>query len=128
LDDELAQAFDEMMQREGYQNRSEAYRDLLRRELQNKRLLSGATKKSVAIVSYLFDHEKSHFVNRLSNCQHKGDSNVITTLHIHASENDCVESVVLKGPTEAVIKEAKGIAAATHIQYCGINLIPLEDA
>ncbi|HVO08260.1 MAG TPA: ribbon-helix-helix protein, CopG family, partial [Burkholderiaceae bacterium] len=38
LDDELADAFDDLVRRRGYENRSEAFRDLLRQDLGNARL------------------------------------------------------------------------------------------
>ena len=38
VDDELAEAFDDLVKRKGYVNRSEAFRDLVRRELDESRL------------------------------------------------------------------------------------------
>ena len=65
LDDELASAFDELIHRRGYANRSEAVRDLLRRELGQNELTNGTAKQCVAILSYVFDHHERQLSMRL---------------------------------------------------------------
>ena len=70
LDDELAAAFDELIQRRGYANRSEAVRDLLRRELGESDLTSGTAKQCVAVLSYVFDHHERQLSSRLTSLQH----------------------------------------------------------
>ena len=40
VDESLAQAFDELIAKRGYQNRSEAFRDLLKKELAQEALVN----------------------------------------------------------------------------------------
>ncbi len=126
LDDDIAEAFDELIQREGYQNRSEAFRDLLRRELLAKNPQSDS-QECVAVVSYLFDHQKRHLTQKLLKHQHDHDSTVVSTLHVHATPTLCVESVVLRGHVHDVQEEAKGIIATTGVHHGSINLIPVDE-
>ena len=96
LDDDLAAAFDELIQRRGYANRSEAVRDLLRRELGESDLTSGAAKQCVAVLSYVFDHHERQLSSRLTSLQHDHHDLAIATMHAHISHEDCVETVILR--------------------------------
>lgn len=59
VDESLAQAFDELIAKRGYQNRSEAFRDLLKKELAQEALVN-PSQECVAVVSYTYDHRR-HF-------------------------------------------------------------------
>ncbi|MFZ1852726.1 MAG: nickel-responsive transcriptional regulator NikR, partial [Nitrosomonas sp.] len=54
LDESLAHEFDHLIARRGYENRSEAVRDLLRRELEAERIREG-TGQCVANLSYVYN-------------------------------------------------------------------------
>src|SRR5690348_2510474 len=54
IDDELADTFDQFMQQKGYQNRSEAFRDLLRGELGRDSVDHGGAHHCVAALSYVY--------------------------------------------------------------------------
>ena len=58
--EELAQQFDDLIERHGYENRSEAFRDLLRARIEDERKVSGWTAlHGVATVTYIYNfHER----------------------------------------------------------------------
>jgi CopG family nickel-responsive transcriptional regulator len=58
VEDALADAFDGLVERKGYLNRSEAFRDLLRRVYGEEDLVGPKAQWCVATVSYLFDHHE----------------------------------------------------------------------
>jgi CopG family nickel-responsive transcriptional regulator len=53
LNEDLANQFDELIRQKGYQNRSEAVRDMLRNELESARLERHETLYCVASLSYV---------------------------------------------------------------------------
>ena len=53
VDDALAETFDRLVAERGYENRSEAFRDLLRDHLDKKRLEAGDAKFCVGVLSYV---------------------------------------------------------------------------
>lgn len=128
LDDDLADAFDELIRRRGYANRSEAMRDLLRRELGENELASGETTECVAILSYVFDHHERQLSTRLTGIQHDHHDLAIATLHAHISHADCVETVILRGAPEEVSQFAQSVIAETGVRHGHVELIPLESA
>lgn len=51
VDDELADAFDHLVEQKGYLNRSEAFRDLVRKELGQVEIADGKAKWCVATLT-----------------------------------------------------------------------------
>lgn len=124
LDDDLAAAFDALMRQRGYANRSEAVRDLLRRELGERDLSSGAATECVAVLSYVFDHHERQLSSRLTEMQHDHHDLAVATMHAHISHQDCVETVILRGATQAVKAFAEGVIAETGVRHGQVQLIP----
>lgn len=128
LDDELAEAFDELIQQRGYANRSEAIRDLLRRELGERDLGTGAAKHCVAVLSYVFDHHERQLSSRLTDMQHDHHDLAVATMHAHISHEDCIETVILRGETQEVKNFAQGVIAETGVRHGQVQLIPIENS
>lgn len=126
LSDDLAEAFDELMRGRGYTSRSEAIRDLLRRELGEQGLISGSTKQCVAVLSYVFDHHERQLSSRLTSLQHDHHDLAIATMHAHVSHEDCIETVILRGKTNEVEDFANSIIAETGVRHGHVQLIPVE--
>ena len=70
LDDGLADAFEALVHERGYENRSEAFRDLLRHDLGTVRQIEQPDGQCVATLSYLFDHHQRQLAMRLTDMQH----------------------------------------------------------
>jgi len=140
LDDALAQQFDALIARQGYENRSEAVRDLIRLRLGSDALHGGqaagakrpgvaaAAAWCVANVSYVYDHHEQAVTARVLNLQHDHHDLVITSLHTHLDHDHCLETLVLRGPSEAVRTLAGQVVALRGVRHGSIHLIPLEEA
>ena len=99
VDDDLANAFDQLVAAKGYENRSEAFRDLLRGELDKKRLQAGDARHCVGVLSYVYNHHQRDLSRRLTTMQHEHHDVTVATLHAHLDHDNCIESVILRGPT-----------------------------
>ncbi|MCJ0764481.1 nickel-responsive transcriptional regulator NikR [Variovorax terrae] len=129
LDDALAQQFDELIAAKGYENRSEAVRDLIRTQLGDATLAARTAKWAVACVSYVYDHHEHTVADRVMSLQHDHHDLVITSLHTHLDHDHCLENVVLRGPTAAVQALAEQLVALRGVRHGNIHLVPLgEDA
>ena len=56
IDEDLARGFDALIRSRGYTSRSEAIRDLLRRELEANRSVDEPKSYCVASLSYVYNH------------------------------------------------------------------------
>ncbi len=126
IDENLAKAFDELIEARGYTSRSEAMRDILRREVDASRTRESARSQCVASLSYVYNHHVRELAERLTAAQHSHHGLVIATTHVHLDHEHCLENMFLKGPTAAVRSFAEGIRAERGVSYGQINLIGVE--
>lgn len=128
LSDELAADFDQWIEARGYNNRSEAVRDLLRKEIETKRLDQDQAIHSVATLSYVYNHHERNLAERLANHQHSAHDLVISTMHVHLDHNDCLETLFLRGFTQQIRNFAEKVTAETGVRHSALNLIPVKIA
>ena len=126
VDEALAATFDRLMARRGYANRSEAFRDLLRDELDKKRLEAGEAKFCVGVLSYFYNHHERDLPSRLTDMQHSHHDVTVATLHAHLDHDHCIESVILRGPTESVLAFAQAVIAERGIRHGEFRPIPVD--
>ncbi|GAC1569653.1 MAG: nickel-responsive transcriptional regulator NikR [Aquirhabdus sp.] len=126
VDEELADAFDQLVERKGYLNRSEAFRDLVRKELGEAELNPGKGKYCVATVSYVYDHHERQLSNRLTQMQHEHHDIAVASQHIHLDHDNCLETVILKGKIAEVRACADAIISQTGVRYGNVHLVPVE--
>jgi len=85
IDDELAADFESLIESRRYSNRSEAFRDLVRRELRQERLTLKPDAPCVASLSYLYDHHDRTTTLRLLDLQHNHHVLTLASTHVHRS-------------------------------------------
>jgi CopG family nickel-responsive transcriptional regulator len=126
IDDELAGMFDRLVKEKGYENRSEAFRDLVRRALGEEQLEKGNAKHCVGTLSYVYDHHERQLASRLTSMQHDHHDVTVATMHAHLDHENCIETVILRGPTAAVVQFAQDVMAQTGVRHGKFYPIPLE--
>lgn len=126
LDDDLAHEFDELIARRGYQNRSEAIRDLLRSHLESARQTGAAGDYCVANLSYVYNHHERDLAERLTELQHGHHDLTVATLHAHLDHDNCLESVILKGPVGSVRSFADALIAERGVRHGNLNIVSVE--
>lgn len=128
LDDELAQAFDAFIARGGYENRSEAVRDLIRARLEAEHAHDDAHGHCVASLSYVYNHHERELSERLASRQHARHDLTVASMHVHLDHEDCLETVVLQGHTRDVRTFAGELIASPGVRHGALNLVSVEHA
>jgi len=128
LSDELAADFDRWIEARGYNNRSEAVRDLLRKEIETRRLDQDQTLYSVATFSFVYNHHERNLAERVTHLQHEAHDLVVSSMHVHLDHNDCLETLFLRGLTQQIRTLTEKLAAETGIRHSALNLIPVKIA
>ena len=126
VDETLAKEFDALIKKRGYASRSEAMRDLLRREVEANRVAYEAKSYCVANLSYVYNHHERDLAERLMAAQHHRHELVVSTMHVHLDHEHCLESVILKGPTAAVRAFAGAMQAERGVRHGQVNLVTVE--
>jgi len=126
LDKELLSTFDKLIAGQGYKSRSEAIRDLVRRQLSEERL-GNPKAKAVAAVFLVYDHHSTKLSESLIELQHAHTLNsslqVISSLHVHLDEHDCLEVIILRGRIGEINKVAENILSMKGVKLGRTNII-----
>ncbi|HZR03582.1 MAG TPA: nickel-responsive transcriptional regulator NikR [Burkholderiales bacterium] len=126
LSETLAQDFDELIRKRGYQNRSEAVRDMLRELLKSDSLERHEAPYCVAALSYVYNHHARDLAERLTTLQHKHHQLVLSSMHVHLDHDDCLETLMLRGPTSEVTTFANTLMAEPQVRHGRLNLVPVD--
>ena len=118
LEDELLTRFDELIAEKGYVNRSEAIRDLIRDALvQRSWSESDGREERVAVVTLVYDHDSSSLAQKLAHIQHENHKAVVSALHVHMDEHNCLEVLVLRGRAKEVVSMGEGLVSTKGVKY-----------
>jgi CopG family nickel-responsive transcriptional regulator len=126
LDTELLAAFDLHLAAKGYQNRSEAIRDMIRDLLVTSRRLEG-NELVTGILTVTCDHRTGQAAARLRSCLRANADVVFGALQVNADEDRDGLAIALKGPAEAVQAVADSVQAIRGITNGHLSIIPAED-
>jgi CopG family nickel-responsive transcriptional regulator len=126
LDESLARDFDELAKERGYASRSEAMRDLLRREIEAHRHQRDGKSYCVASLSYVYSHHERKLAERIMESQHRHHDLVVSTMHVHLDHDHCLETVVLRGAAGVVREYAQSVQAERGVRHGLLNLVRVE--
>lgn len=121
LDDTLLERFDELIGRMGYENRSEAVRDLIRQKLVEEEWRA-PDEETFGAAFIVYDHHTMSVLNRLNDLQHEHVGNIISTLHVHIDEHNCLEIILMKGRGEQVRSVGEKMCSLKGVKYGKLNL------
>jgi CopG family nickel-responsive transcriptional regulator len=108
----------------GYENRSEALRDLARSGLERARRDGASAGDCVATLSYVFDHHRRDLPKRLAATHHQHHDLEIATLHVHLDHAACLEVAVLRGPAARVRDFARSVIAESGVSFGEVSIVP----
>ena len=128
IDDDLAADFDAFVAQRGYGNRSEAVRDLIRARLEAEREVTDPDTHCVASLSFVYDHHQRALAERLAEHQHQHHDLTVAAMHVHLDHENCLETVVLQGGTQAVRHFAAAITAEPGVRHGSLNVVTMEPA
>jgi CopG family nickel-responsive transcriptional regulator len=101
IDSDLLAQFDRFINSQGYENRSEAFRDLIR-----ERLVATAVESPdapvVGTITLIYDHHSRLLPDKLMEVQHDHHNLIFATTHAHLDQHTCLEVVVVRGKSSRV--------------------------
>jgi len=127
LDDELVAALDQVIATRGYQNRSEAIRDLARAGLvqATEEAAAGGRGECVAALVYVYDHEGRALAKRLTRSFHDHHDLSVATLHVHLDHESCLEVAVLRGHAGEIRHMTDHLTSERGVRHGRVVMIPV---
>lgn len=125
MDEKLLTDFDQIIQDKGYQNRSEAVRDLVRDAI----LQHHATNDSEIVagtIMLFYNHHQNQLVNEMLAIQHDHHDSVLATTHLHIDPNNCLELIVVKGVASELRTLSDQLITLKGVFYGKLTVSPLS--
>ena len=122
LDKKLLSMFDQLISRQGYTNRSEAIRDLIRNRLSEVQLGKPASE-AVAGVFLVYDHHWAKLSQKLVDLQHNHLLQVIASTHVHLDHDNCLEVIILRGKVKEIEKLSDSMTCLKGVKLSRVNIL-----
>ncbi|MEO2240816.1 MAG: nickel-responsive transcriptional regulator NikR [Euryarchaeota archaeon] len=107
-----------------FASRSEIFRQALREYLQRIEWTDRLKGEYYGVLSYVYRHERAE--PELVKVQHDFADVIITTLHVHVSDEKCLEILLMKGPGERIAEVAKRIRGIKGVEQARLTVVSTE--
>lgn len=121
----LLNKFDILIKKRGYTNRSEAIRDLVRKEI----IESGIKEKDsdvIGTLTIIYDHDIGNVTDKLLHLQHHHHDEITFTTHIHVDNRTCLEIVVIRGLLSRVKKFSENVKALKGVKHGQLTITKIS--
>ncbi len=116
IDSKLMKKFDALIERKGYQARSEAIRDLIRDRLVEEEWQAG-DRETVGTITIIYNHHTRELDHALTDMQHKSFHQIISALHVHLDAHNCLEVLVVKGSGSDIRRIADRLIGTKGVKH-----------
>jgi len=120
LEKSLLERFDDLIREKQYTNRSEAIRDLIRRELVQQEWQGG--REVAGAITLIYDHHKRDILRMVTDLQHDFQGVIISTQHIHLDHDNCLEIVAARGKAQDVRRLADALKAVKGVRHATLSM------
>jgi CopG family nickel-responsive transcriptional regulator len=120
MDRTLLEQFDRSIGARGYENRSEALRDLVRADLARAAWDRGATV--AATVTLVYNRHVRDVVLRLTELESEHEKNVVSSLHVGLDRARALEVLAVRGRSSELGALAGKLAGTRGVLACELTL------
>lgn len=120
LEKNLLEKFDSLIRKRSYTNRSEAIRDLIRKEFIREEWHSGS--EIAGAISLVYNHHKRELVNKVIDIQHDYGDIIISTQHVHLDHDNCLEIVAVRGGPKKAQALADRLGAVKGVKHATLGM------
>ena len=121
IDADLLDQFDALIHERGYQNRSQAFRDLIRNELVEQ-AWEAPESEVVGSVTLVYDHHVRMLNDKLLDLQHEFHDAILSTLHVHLDHDNCLEVLLIRGQAAKVHQIADALISTKGVKHGRLTL------
>ncbi len=120
LEKKLLHRFDRLIRGKKYTSRSEALRDLIRKELVDREWEED--REVAGAITFVYDHHRRELLRRLTDLQHDYQGVIISTQHIHLDHDHCLEIVAVRGRAKDILKLADRLKAVKGVRHGTLSM------
>ncbi len=121
LPESLLDELDEMVERRGYQSRSQAVAALARDGLVEFATQLG-TATVAGTINLVYDHTQKGLQARLAAIQHRYYLMVVTSMHVHLEDHNYMEVLLVQGPAQKLRQLADELITTRGVKQGKLTL------
>lgn len=125
MDGNLLRKFDHLVRQRGYENRSEAIRDLIREAIIEQTWEDGEQIIAGSILLF-YDHHQRNLLEEMTKIQHSVHDVILATTHFHLNHNSCLELIVVKGKAQEIQQLSHQLTSLKGVSYGNFTVAPVE--
>jgi len=126
IDEKLLDRFDALINEKGYVNRSEAIRDLIR-DMLVKEDVSDPNSEVIGTLTLVYSHDVREIADKLNDLQHDNYKYIISSVHVHMDEHNCLEVLLMRGTAQQVKKIADNLLAIKNVRHGKLTVTTTVD-
>ena len=125
MDGSLLRKFDDLVKMKGYENRSEAVRDLVREAIvqqsyeDNEQIIAGS-------ILLFYSHHQRNLLEEMTKIQHSVHDLILATTHFHLGHDSCLEIIVVKGKAKEIRELSHKLTSLKGVAYGNFTAAPIE--
>jgi CopG family nickel-responsive transcriptional regulator len=116
ISESLLEAFDRLIVKKGYNNRSEAIRDLIRNQMVEM-AWEKEDEEVAGTVTLIYDHHVRGLSDLLLELQHNYHHLILSTMHMHLDHHNCLEVLAVKGTAREVRQVAEKLISVKGVKH-----------
>ncbi len=121
----LLHKFDILIKKRGYTNRSEALRDLIRKEIIEYDITEEESEV-IGTLTIIYNHDIGNVTDKLLHLQHHHHQEITFTTHIHIDNHICLEIVVIRGILSRVKKFSENVKALKGVKHGQLSITKIS--
>lgn len=117
LPEKLLEEFDEVLKDRGYNSRSKGIRDALKDYIVRYQWMKDVEGDRVGIVAVIYDHHFTGVLEDITDIQHHFREYINATMHLHMSEKNCLEVIIVKGDAKEILNLTEKIMRLKGVEH-----------
>jgi CopG family transcriptional regulator, nickel-responsive regulator len=115
LEDHLLESLDEFVIENAFPNRSQAIRNLIEKNLVEKKWKCNNVVAGAIVL--LYDHHKRELTSRSTELQHDFHHLILSVQHVHLDHHNCLETIIVKGKAQELTLLGEKLIAMKGIKH-----------
>jgi len=107
----------------GYDSRSKAIQDSVRSFIAEHSLLQEQKGTRVGVLVMIYDHEVKELETALTDTQHEHSHVIYSSMHIHLSERECLETIAVKGNINEIRHLAQELTTKRGVKQVKLTIV-----
>ncbi|WP_408955857.1 nickel-responsive transcriptional regulator NikR [Natroniella sp. ANB-PHB2] len=126
IDQKLLEKYDQLIE-DGYTNRSEAIRDLIRDKIVEEKC-QNKEEEVVGTLTLFYVHHKRGITEKMMSIQHDYHYLFKSNLHLHLSHHLCLEVIIVEGKREELNEVTQKLIGLKGVKHGKLTVSAIDES